>query len=109
MPSLNPIAAAVEFLEDAEARDLLAQHRIRVNGVAVASVMSASLQSALKENPGWRDCLTGATPAGRIAAPSDVAETVQYLASDASAFVTGQVLCVDGGRGLLDPARVPAY
>jgi 7-alpha-hydroxysteroid dehydrogenase len=87
----------------------LAQHRIRVNGVAVASVMSASLQSALKENPGWRDCLTGATPAGRIAAPSDVAETVQYLASDASAFVTGQVLRVDGGRGLLDPARVPAY
>lgn len=35
MSSVNPIAAAVEFLEDAEARDLLGLHRIRVNGEMV--------------------------------------------------------------------------
>ncbi len=44
---------------------------------------------------------------GRIAAPAELAETVQFLASDASAFMTGQIVTVDGGRSLLDPAQRP--
>lgn len=87
----------------------LAPHRIRVNGVAFASVMSASLQAALKEHPDWRDTITEGTPLGRIAAPTEMVETVQFLASTAAAFITGQVITVDGGRGLLDPVRVPAF
>ena len=46
---------------------------------------------------------------GRIAGPDELAETVQYLASDAARFVTGQVICVDGGRGLCDRVAAPAY
>jgi 7-alpha-hydroxysteroid dehydrogenase len=87
----------------------LAPKGIRVNAVAFGSVMSASLQSALKEHPDFRDEIADATPLGRIAAPAELAEAVQFLASDASGFITGQVLTVDGGRGLLDVVRAPAH
>lgn len=87
----------------------LAPHGIRVNAVSIGSVMSASLHSALKDAPELREKIEAGTPLGRIAAPDELAETIQYLASDASAFVTGQVLAVDGGRGLLDAVAAPAF
>ncbi|MFP1642996.1 SDR family NAD(P)-dependent oxidoreductase [Pontitalea aquivivens] len=87
----------------------LAPHRIRVNGVSFASVMSASLQAALRDHGDWREAIAEGTPLGRIAAPGELAEAVQFLASDGAGFVTGQILTVDGGRGLLDAVRVPAF
>ena len=48
-------------------------------------------------------------PLARIAPPSEVVETVQYLASDAASFVTGQVIGIDGGRGLTDAGMPPAH
>ena len=87
----------------------LAPQRIRVNCVAFGSVMSASLQASLKDHADWRDEIRRGTPAGRIAAPLELAETVQFLASDGAGFVTGQVLTVDGGRSLIDPVRLPAH
>lgn len=87
----------------------LAPKGIRVNAVAFGSVMSASLQAALKETPDYREAIANGTPLGRIAAASELAETVQYLASDASGFMTGQVLTVDGGRSLIDAVAAPAH
>jgi 7-alpha-hydroxysteroid dehydrogenase len=87
----------------------LAPKGIRVNAVAFGSMMSASLQNALRENPDYREAIIAETPLGRIAAPSELAETVQFLASDASGFMTGQVLTLDGGRSLLDPVTAPAH
>lgn len=87
----------------------LAPDRIRVNSVAIGSVMSASLKSALKEDMDLRENITNHTPMGRIASASEITEPVQFLASDASAFVTGQVLTVDGGRTLLDPVAALAH
>jgi len=87
----------------------LAPHRIRVNAVAFGSVLSASLQAALKENEAYRDDICAATPLERIAAPGEVADAVQYLASDAASFVTGEIITVDGGRSLVDAASSPAH
>lgn len=86
----------------------LAPKGIRVNAVAVGSVMSASLQTALKEHPDYRDQIVAGTPLNRIAAAGEVAEAVQFLASDAAGFITGQVLAVDGGRSLMDVVAAPA-
>ncbi len=87
----------------------LAPRRIRVNAVAFGSVMSASLQARLKEKGEMRAEILGHTPMGRIAAPSELAEAVQFLASDAAGFLTGQIVTVDGGRTLIDPACAPAH
>jgi 3-oxoacyl-[acyl-carrier protein] reductase len=40
------------------------------------------------------------TPLGRLGDPEDVAGAVRFLCSDAAAFVTGDVLLVDGGLGM---------
>ena len=86
-----------------------APHGIRVNAVAFGSVMSASLKVSLKNQDDLRDAIVGSTPLQRIASPGEVSDAVQYLASDASAFVTGQIITVDGGRTLIDPAAVSAH
>jgi 7-alpha-hydroxysteroid dehydrogenase len=87
----------------------LAPKRIRVNAVSFGSLMSASLQTALKDNPDYRDAIAAATPLGRIAGADELSETVQYLASDASGFMTGQIVTLDGGRALIDAAAAPAH
>ncbi len=87
----------------------LASDRIRVNAVSFGSVMSASLQSALRENPESREAIIEKTPLGRIAADSELAEAEQFLACEGSSFVTGQILTVDGGRSLVAPVVVSAH
>jgi 7-alpha-hydroxysteroid dehydrogenase len=87
----------------------LAPYRIRVNAVAIGSVMSASLKDALRGDAECRQDIESHTPLGRIASASELAGAVQYLASDASSFMTGQILTIDGGRSLLDSVTVPAH
>ncbi|MEM5477515.1 SDR family oxidoreductase [Pacificibacter sp. AS14] len=87
----------------------LAPHGIRVNAVAFGSVMSASLQDILAVHEEFREEIIDKTPLGRIASAREVAETVQYLASEGSGFMTGQILTVDGGRTLVDPVTTPAH
>jgi 7-alpha-hydroxysteroid dehydrogenase len=87
----------------------LAPNGIRVNAVAFGSVMSASLKGSLKEDDETREAIVDSTPLHRIAGPGEISDAVQYLASDASAFVTGQIITVDGGRTLIDPSFVSAH
>lgn len=103
-PELMGFAVASAAVEQAT-RSLalaLAPRRIRVNALATGSVMTASLQMTLKDQPGRREELVAATPLGWIASAREAVETVQFLASDASGFMTGQVLTLDGGRSLHD-------
>lgn len=87
----------------------LAPHHIRVNAVSFGSVMSASLRETLKADESLREEITGHTPMGRIASASEVADAAQFLASNGSGFMTGQIITADGGRTLVDPVCVPAH
>ncbi|MEX3017827.1 SDR family NAD(P)-dependent oxidoreductase [Gymnodinialimonas hymeniacidonis] len=86
-----------------------APHRIRVNGVAFGSVMSASLKDSLNETDGLRQEIRECTPLGRIASAREVTSAVQFLASDGAGFVTGETITVDGGRTLLDSVTKAAH
>ena len=55
------------------------------------------LTQARYDQPGNLERMAKAIPAGRIARPQDIAEAVLFLASDRSAYITGQALNVDGG------------
>jgi 7-alpha-hydroxysteroid dehydrogenase len=101
-------AAAVQQMTRSLAL-VLAPHRIRVNALSFGSVMSGSLRSAVAENREWREDIRSHTPLGRIAAPNELCDTVQYLAADSSSFMTGEVLVIDGGRSLLDAVGAPAH
>jgi 7-alpha-hydroxysteroid dehydrogenase len=110
-PGLMAYAVSVAAL-DQVTRSLavaLAPHRIRVNGVAFGSVMSASLQAAMNETGGLRDEIRQCTPLGRIASAREVTGAVQFLASEGAGFITGEVITVDGGRTLLDAVSIAAH
>ena len=56
--------------------------------------MTAALPDAARE------AMLSTIPAGRAGTPEDVAAAVAFLASDEAAYITGQVLSVDGGMGM---------
>lgn len=70
--------------------------KIRVNAVAPGAVVTEALEMVLND-PSIKATLEGNTPLGRLGTPEDIAAAVLYLASPASAYVTGQILAVDGG------------
>jgi 3-oxoacyl-[acyl-carrier protein] reductase len=70
---------------------------IRVNAIAPGYI-ATELTNVLPEQA--RDAILANTPLGRLGDPSDVARAVRFLCSDASAFITGDVLAVDGGLGI---------
>jgi NAD(P)-dependent dehydrogenase (short-subunit alcohol dehydrogenase family) len=74
----------------------LASAGITVNVVA-PGWFDSPLAEGWKTNPELSATITGHTALGRWGAPVDLAGAYQFLASDASAFVTGTVLSVDGG------------
>ncbi len=68
---------------------------VRVNCVAPGLVYPT--QASAGTRAGFRDAIAAATPLRRLARPEDIAGPVLFLASAHSAFMTGQVLFVDGG------------
>ncbi|MDE0034593.1 MAG: SDR family oxidoreductase [Deltaproteobacteria bacterium] len=74
----------------------LARDGITVNGVAPTFVYTEMIRHVI-ENPEFRNQLLERIPLGRIADPKDVVGPVMFFCSDASAFVTGQIMYVDGG------------
>lgn len=74
----------------------LAPHGITVNGIAPTVVRTEMARHWL-ENPETRKQVLDRIPLGRVADPKDVAGAALFFASPAAAFVTGQVLYVDGG------------
>jgi 3-oxoacyl-[acyl-carrier protein] reductase len=70
---------------------------VRANVVApgyVATRLTDVLPDELK------DAMLANTPLGRLGDPEDIAGAVRFLVSDEAAFITGEVLLVDGGLGM---------
>ncbi|MFT6775934.1 MAG: 7-alpha-hydroxysteroid dehydrogenase [Paracoccaceae bacterium] len=86
----------------------LAPYHVRVNAVALGSVMTRNLREALRDKADLRARLTAVTPLGRVGEAGEAADAVLFLASDKASFITGQILAVDGGRTMLDPLATPA-
>lgn len=75
----------------------LASRGINVNAVAPGLVdtdMTRTLPDKVKEQ------LSAQIPFKRMASPENIADAVLFLASDAASYITGQVLCVDGGMAM---------
>lgn len=76
-----------------------AEHDIRVNAVAPGLVETPGVEELLRSEEGRHEHRKKLTriPMSRTGTPQEIAEAVIYLASDASSFVTGHTLVVDGG------------
>jgi 3-oxoacyl-[acyl-carrier protein] reductase len=75
----------------------LGSRGVRANVVAPGYV-TTQLTDVLPDDA--RAAMLAATPLGRLGDPGDVAGAVRFLCSDAAAFITGEVLLVDGGMGM---------
>lgn len=73
---------------------------IRVNVVAPGITATDMIDSWIRDQPdpvAFRHQLSESIPIGRLATPTEIAEAVLFLASDAASYITGAVLHVDGG------------
>lgn len=73
-----------------------AKYGIHVNAIA-PSVVETPLANFILKTPEVKDLFMSRIPFGRPMVPDELVGTAVYLASDASSFVTGQILFVDGG------------
>ena len=73
-----------------------AKHGITVNAISPTFVRTPQVESLLADES-FREGLVRRIPLGRIADPDDLVGAVLFFCSDASSFVTGQVLTLDGG------------
>jgi enoyl-[acyl-carrier protein] reductase III len=74
----------------------LAGRGIRVNAVSAAAVETETVK-IYTSDPNLPRGLVTSTPAGRMVQPEDVAEVVNFLCSEASGMIRGQVIVIDGG------------
>lgn len=91
--------AAVIGLTKAVAADFVAQG-IRCNAICPGTVDTPSLQERLRATGDYEQALkdfTARQPLGRLGTAAEIAELALYLASDASAYTTGQCHVIDGG------------
>ena len=88
----------------------LASKHIRVNAVSPAVVQTPIYEGFIPkaEVHGVLQGFNSFHPIGRVGTPQDVAEVVAFLLSDASAFINGQVISVDGGLTISLGAPTPA-
>lgn len=76
-----------------------ARHGVTVNGIAPGYIRTDFNRAALGD-PETREQILSRIPLGRVAEAEEVGPLAVYLASDASAFMTGQVIFLDGGQAM---------
>jgi gluconate 5-dehydrogenase len=73
---------------------------IRFNAIAPGFIESKMFRNAMAQDPERERKILSRTPAQRFGAPSDIGKAAAFLASDASEFITGVCLPVDGGNSI---------
>ncbi len=98
-PAIAPYVASkhgVDGLTRAAALEYATQN-IRVNAVCPGVIDTPMVQRAAEKTPELLDAAVASEPIGRMGRPEEIGEAAYWLCSDASSFVTGELLAVDGG------------
>ncbi len=74
-----------------------AEHGVLVTGLAPAYTETPLVKALTDRMPAFADRVRARTPLGRLARPEEMVGTAIYLASEASTYVTGETIYVDGG------------
>jgi len=74
-----------------------AKHDVQINGIGPGYFATTQTAPIRVDGHPFNDFIIGRTPAGRWGDPEDLAGTAVFLASEASKFINGQIIYVDGG------------
>ena len=80
----------------------LSDYGIRVNAVAPGTIATELAAKAVLTSDIAKAKIMSRTPMKRLGQPSEIADTVAYLAGDAASYITGEIVVVDGGRIVLN-------
>jgi glucose 1-dehydrogenase len=99
--SYNASKGAIDQLTRVMALSL-ADQGVRVNAVAPGTIATELARSAVLTSDEAKARIMSRTPMKRLGEPGEIADTVAWLLSDASSYVTGEIVVVDGGRMTLN-------
>ncbi len=100
MPTISAYAASkggIAALTNAMSLSL-SPRGVRVNAIGPGTIATELTRESLLNDPATRSRILSRTPIGRVGEPEDVAGVAMFLATDDSAYVSGQVIYVEGGR-----------
>ena len=80
----------------------LADRGVRVNAVGPGTIATELAAKAVLTSEEAKNKIMMRTPMKRLGEPSEIADVVAFLASDASSYITGEIIMVDGGRMALN-------
>lgn len=80
----------------------LADHGIRVNAVAPGTIATELAAKAVLGSEAARQRILSRTPMKRLGEPAEIADVCAFLTSDASSYITGEIVTIDGGRMALN-------
>jgi len=73
---------------------------IRINAVSPGSIRTPGMEHYMEEQPKAAEIIVKRTVMKRLGEPNEIAEAVTFLSSDRASYITGQLLCVDGGEAI---------
>lgn len=82
---------------------------VRVNAVTPAQVTNPSLIARMEQDPQLETRFLSGIPAGRLGRPDDIQGLAVLLASDASAWITGAIIPMDGGNLAMNAGGTPGH